>query len=120
LGKGDNLTVYNAFADLTKGDFDLQLEYFGSDNQHGVSTTTSSKGSAYSIQPAYKFNDKIEGVVRYTKVDSDGRGVNISDGIRSAPSGGTMNKMADGTPVSAISSAQRREVAARLHLRQIE
>jgi len=95
LGKGDNLTVYNAFADLTKGDFDLQLEYFGSDNQHGVSTTTSSKGSAYSIQPAYKFNDKIEGVVRYTKVDSDGRGVNISDGIRSAPSGGTMNKMAE-------------------------
>ena len=93
LGKGDNLTVYNAFADFTKGDFDLQFEYFGSNNQHGVSATRSAKGSAYSIQPAYKFSDKIEGVVRYTKVDSDGRGVNVSDGIRSAPSGGTMDKM---------------------------
>jgi hypothetical protein len=93
LGKGDNLTVYNAFADFTKGDFDLQFEYFGSDNQHGVSALKDSKSSAYSIQPAYKFTDKIEGVVRYTKVDSDGRGVQTSDGIRSAPSGGTMNKL---------------------------
>jgi hypothetical protein len=31
--------------------------------------------------------------VRYTKVESDGRGVQTSDGIRSAPSGGTMNKL---------------------------
>jgi hypothetical protein len=93
LGKGDNLTVYNAFADVTKGNFDLQLEYFGSDDQHGVSATQNSTGSAYSIQPAYKFTDTIEGVVRYSNVDSGHRGVNISDGIRSAPSGGTMDKM---------------------------
>jgi hypothetical protein len=93
LGAGDNLTVYNAFADFAKGDFDLQLEYFGSDNQHGVSAVKNSKSSAYSIQPAYKFSEKIEGVVRYTKVDSDGRGIQTSDGIRSAPSGGTMDKL---------------------------
>jgi phosphate-selective porin len=36
-----------------------------------------------------------EAVVRYTYVDSDGRGVNISDGTRSAPSGGTMDKMSE-------------------------
>ncbi len=95
LGVGDNLTVYNAFAEFTKGDFDLQLEYFGSDNQHGVSATKNSTSSAYSIQPAYKFTEKIEGVVRYTKVDSGGRGVQTSDGIRSAPSGGTMDKLTE-------------------------
>jgi hypothetical protein len=95
LGKGDNLTVYNAFADLTKGGFDLQLEYFGSDNQHGVSATQNAKSSAWSIQPAYKFGDKIEGVVRYTSVNSDHRGVNLSDGIRSAPGGGTMNNLSE-------------------------
>jgi hypothetical protein len=33
--------------------------------------------------------------VRYSSVDSDGRGVNISDGTRLAPSGGTMNKMSE-------------------------
>ena len=95
LGAGDNLTVYNAFADVTKGPFDLQLEYFGSDNQHGISATQSSKSSSYSIQPAIKVGDKMEYAVRYTYVDSDGRGVNLSDGIRSAPGGGTMNTMSE-------------------------
>lgn len=95
LGAGDNLTVYNAFADLTYGAFDLQLEYFSGENHHGVSATQDAKPSAYSIQPAFKVGDHWEYVVRYTSVDSDGRGVNISDGIRSAPSGGTMNTMTE-------------------------
>ena len=93
IGVGDNLTVYNAFADVTSGNFDLQLEYFGSSNQHGVSATKDSKSRAYSIQPSFKVGERFEYVLRYTYVDSDGRGVNISDGIRSAPSGGTMNNM---------------------------
>ena len=95
LGAGDNLTVYNAFADFAKGPFDLQFEYFGSNNKHGVSATKDSKSSAYSIQPSYKAGEFLEYVARYTQVDSDGRGVNLSDGIRSAPSGGTMNKMSE-------------------------
>ena len=93
LGTGDNLTVYNAFVDVTKGDFDMEAEYFTSNDQHGISATQSSKSSAYWVQPAYKWNEHLEYVVRYTHVDSDGRGVNISDGIRSAPGGGTMNNM---------------------------
>lgn len=94
LGAGDDLTVYNAFADFTSGNFDLQLEYFGSDNQHGVSATKNSKSSAYSIQPAYK-SGNLEYVVRYSHVDSDGRGINLSDGIRSAPGGGTMDNLSE-------------------------
>jgi hypothetical protein len=94
LGAGDNLTVYNAFADFLKGPFDLQLEYFGSSDTHGVSASQSSKSSAYSIQPAYTVGN-LEYVVRYTFVNSDHRGVNLSDGIRSAPGGGTMNKMSE-------------------------
>ena len=94
LGAGDDLTVYNAFADITSGGFNLQLEYFGSDNPHGVSATKNASSRAYSIQPAYKVG-KIEYVVRYSYLDSDGRGVALSDGIRSAPSGGTMNNMSE-------------------------
>ena len=37
----------------------------------------------------------LEGLVRYSYIDSDGRGVNISDGIRSAPGGGTMNTLSE-------------------------
>lgn len=93
LGAGDNLTVYNAFADFTNGPFDLQLEYFGSSNRHGVSATQNAKSSAYSVQPAYMVSKKVELVARYSYVNSDGRGVNLGDGIRSAPGGGTMNNM---------------------------
>lgn len=95
LGIGDDLTVYNAFAEVTKDAFDLQLEYFGSDNQHGISATQDSSSWGYSIQPSLKVGEKLEYTVRYTYVDSDGRGVNISDGIRSAPGGGTMNNMSE-------------------------
>lgn len=94
LGKGDNLTVYSAYGIVTCGGFDLEAEYWWGDNQHGVSATQSSKPTAYWIQPAYRVGE-WEAVVRYTYVDSDGRGVNISDGTRSAPSGGTMDKMSE-------------------------
>jgi len=94
IGVGDHLTVYNAFAEITKGPFDLQLEFFGSSNDHGVSTTKDSNSSAFSIQPAYQVGS-LEWVARYTQVNSDHRGVNLSDGIRSAPGGGTMNDLSE-------------------------
>jgi hypothetical protein len=94
LGKGDGLTVYNAFFDLTDGTLDVQGEYFGSDNHHGVSATQNSKGNGWSLQSSYLI-DKFEPVIRYSIVNSDHRGVALSDGIRSAPSGGTMDKMSE-------------------------
>lgn len=95
LGKGDNLSVYSIYGVLTAGAFDLEGEIFGSSNDHGVSATRNANASAYWIQPAYFFTKQLEGVIRYSYVDSDGRGVNISDGTRSAPSGGTMDKMSE-------------------------
>ncbi|MBI3885591.1 MAG: porin, partial [Opitutae bacterium] len=94
LGTGHDLTVYNAFAQFTGGPFDLQLEYFGSRNEQGVSATRNSSSSAFSIQPAYRVGD-LEYVVRFSSVDSDGRGLTTSDLIRSAPSGGTMDKLTE-------------------------
>ena len=94
VGFGDNLTVYNAFVDVTNGTLDAQAEYFGSDDQHGVSATQNSKSNAFSLQSSYLFGN-FEPVVRYSNVNSDHRGVSLSDGIRSAPSGGTMNKMSE-------------------------
>lgn len=93
VGTGLNLTVYNAFAEISNGPWDLQLEYFGSQNQQGVSATQDSSSSAWSIQPSYKLDEFWELTTRYSYVNSDGRGVQTSDGIRSAPSGGTMNNL---------------------------
>jgi hypothetical protein len=94
LGAGNNLTVYNLFAEINSGGWNLQGEYFWGDSDHGTAAGRSAKPTAYSIQPAYRVGD-WEGVVRYSYVDSDGRGVNLSDGTRSAPSGGTMDKMSE-------------------------
>lgn len=96
LGKGNNLTVYSVYGVVTSGPFDLEGEYWGGNNQNGAASgTASAKPTAFWIQPAYFVTDKLEAVIRYTSVDSDGRGVNISDGTRSSPSGGTMDKMSE-------------------------
>ena len=92
LGAGDNLTVYGVYTDVQAGGFNFRGEYLWADNQHGVSATRAAKPTGYYLQPTYRVGD-FEGVVRYSALDSDGRGVDLSDGVRSAPSGGTMNKL---------------------------
>jgi Phosphate-selective porin O and P len=93
-GQGNGITVYNTYGVVTYGGLDLEAEYWSAEDHHGVSATRDAKPTAYWIQPAYRVGD-LEAVVRYSSVDSDGRGVNISDGTRSAPSGGTMDKMSE-------------------------
>ena len=95
LGAGNDLTVYNAFAEYTNKQFNLQLEYFGSSNDQGASATQDSSSSAFSIQPAFKISDQVELLTRYSYVDSDGRGLNTGDLIRSSPSGGTMDTLSE-------------------------
>jgi Phosphate-selective porin O and P len=94
LGTGNDLTVYGIFADVNFGKVNLQAEWMGSKNDQGASALRDSEGYAYWIQPSYKMGD-FEAVVRYTYVDSDLRGVDLGDGIRSAPGGGTMDKMSE-------------------------
>ncbi len=92
LGKGDNLTVGGLYADVSKGPFSLSGEYYYSANEHGNATgTADANPSGWYLQPSYRIGDKIELVARYCHIDSDGRGVSLSDGIRSGPSGGAMN-----------------------------
>ncbi len=94
VGAGDDLTVYGAFLDVNIAALSFQAEWLGAKNDHGVSATTDAKPSGFWLQPAYRIGD-LEGLVRYTYVDSDHRGVDLADGIRSAPSGGAMNKMSE-------------------------
>ena len=90
-GSGRDLTVYNIFADVNVHDFELEGGLFWSDNPGGRVSGRDAKSWAYWIQPSYKFG-QFEAVVRYSAVDSGGRGVNLSDTTRSAPGGGTMDK----------------------------
>jgi hypothetical protein len=95
-GKGFGLDVYSVYGTLDVGKFALAAEYWGAQVEQGaVAANTNASPSGFWLMPSYKFTDKFEGVVRYSYLDSDGRGVNLSDGVRSSPSGGTMNKMSE-------------------------
>ena len=96
LGQGNNISEYGVFADVAAGDFNIQAEYLSAKDDHGVSATQDAKPTGYWVQPSYYVIPKVlEAVVRYSYIDSDHRGVAISDGIRSAPSGGTMDKLSE-------------------------
>lgn len=94
LGVGDDLAVWSAYADLRHRQFSLLGEYFGSDNERGASATRDSQSFGYWIMGSYRLG-ALEPVVRYGFVDSDGRGVQLGDGIRSAASGGTHDKLSE-------------------------
>ena len=51
-----------------------------------VESTTNMTPYGYFVQPAYMLTDTFEIVSRYEYINSDGRGVNLGDVIRSAPS----------------------------------
>ena len=97
VGVGNNIALYGGFADVTYGDFNLQGEYENAKDDNAVvvrGVTRAAKPDGFWIQPSYYVIPKVlEGVVRYSEVNSDDRGVALSDGIRGATSGGTMNKM---------------------------
>jgi Phosphate-selective porin O and P len=93
LGSGQNISLNGAFADVTVGGLNLEAEYEKAQDDSGIAVHHNADPDGYWIQGAYKFVPEWEGVVRYSYVNSDGRGVALSDGIRSAPSGGTMNTM---------------------------
>ena len=91
LGHGQNINLNGGFADLSVGGFRLVGEYETADVDSGVAVNKAANIWGYWIQPSYKFTPQWELVGQYSYVNSDGRGVALSDVIRSAPSGGTMN-----------------------------
>ncbi|MEO5959431.1 MAG: porin, partial [Opitutaceae bacterium] len=84
LGRGYDLSVYSAYADLYYDKFSLVGEAYWSKNDKGVSLTRDAEASGWWIQPSYRYS-QYEFVARYTEVDSDGRGVLPGDLVRSAP-----------------------------------
>lgn len=93
LGRGFDLSIYSVYADLTSGRFGLLTEYVTAKVERGASATRDASPWGVSIQPSLRLTRNLEAVVRYSYLDTDGRGVNLSDGVRSAPSGGVMNRL---------------------------
>jgi phosphate-selective porin len=95
LGSGFDLNVYSVYFDVNADRFGLMAEFLTADVEGGVSATRDATPWGFFVQPSLRISDTFEVVVRYAWLDSDGRGVTLSDAVRSAPSGGTMNKSAE-------------------------
>ena len=95
-GTGRNIVLSGVFGDVTIGNFNLMAEWEQAQDDRGASATQDAKPNGYWIQPSYKLTPKWEVVVNYSYVDSEWRGIALSDIIRSAPSGGTMNTASAG------------------------
>lgn len=91
IGTGQNISLDGLFADITSGPFQLISEYERAKDDAGVAVHHNANVWGYWIQPTYKITPQWEGVFQYSYVNSDGRGVALSDVVRSAPSGGTMD-----------------------------
>lgn len=94
LGTGNDLAVWSIYADVNHGPMSFVGEYFGSDNERGASATEDAKSNGYWLMASYRTGD-FEPVVRYSFTDSDGRGIQLGDGIRSAASGGTHDTLSE-------------------------
>ena len=84
--KGRDLTQGSIYADVTAGKFQIAGEYLFAKVEKGVSASSTKDASisGFWIQPAFKFNDRWELVGRYSRTDTDGRGIRVGDGVRSA------------------------------------
>jgi hypothetical protein len=91
-GTGRNIILNGVFADTTIGPLNLMGEWEEAQDDSGVSNGHNANVNGYWIQGSYKLTPQWEGVVNYSYLNSDGRGVALSDVVRSAPSGGTMDK----------------------------
>src|SRR5688572_7128798 len=91
LGRGFDLNVYSVYTDVTAGRFGLMAEYLTATVENGAADDADAIPKGIFVQPSLFLTDTIEAVVRYAWLDSDHRGVAMSDVIRSAPNGGTMN-----------------------------
>lgn len=91
FGRGFDLNLYSAYFDMQAGRFGLMAEYLTADIDRGVSATRDAKPAGFFVQPSFLITDTIELVARYQHLDTDGRGVNLGDVVRSAPAGPTMN-----------------------------
>lgn len=84
-GAGNDMQVFNAYIEYVSDKLSLTAELLTSNNEQGAGAGQDAKPFGIWFQPAYMITDRLEGVFRYSYTDSDGRGIKVSDGVRSAP-----------------------------------
>lgn len=85
-GKGKDLTIGSVYADYTAGRFSFLTEVIASGVQSGALDGSDAFVHGAYVQPSWYFTKHFEGVARAGYVESDGRGVRLSDIVPGSPS----------------------------------
>ena len=96
-GDVSKMTGFNPYVQLSFGQFGIQADYQMTTIDPVSNTVASSGGverkpNGYNVIANYKFNDNYEAVIRYSALDTDGRGQKSSDGFRDSPATSTYDK----------------------------
>ena len=83
--EGSDLTVWSTYAKFKSGKFKLAGEFLAADVEDGAGVGTDASPWGAWVQGSYFTSDVFELVGRYSYTNSDGRGIKVSDGVRSAP-----------------------------------
>lgn len=92
IGLGFDISIYSVHAGFDVGRLGLAAEYLIAKVEQGGFGARDATPSGFFVQPRLRLTDTLEAVVRYQRLDTDGRGVQLSDVIRSAPTGPTMDR----------------------------
>lgn len=79
---------FNPYAAIKWKKFEMPAEFILGSIQNGRPGNQEAMPWGVNITPSYKFTDQWEGVFRFSYLDTDGRGAQISDVERNAPSTG--------------------------------
>ena len=90
IGKGYDLSIHSLYLDVSYLRYTLMAEYLYANIDKGAGNLDASPYGWF-VQPTVYFNETIEFVFRYQRLDTDNRGVNLSDVVRSAPASANMN-----------------------------
>jgi hypothetical protein len=86
IGAGVNDATISGFNPYIKSQFDkliVQAEYIGTTNE-ARGSSVERKPEGFTALAAYKFTDQIEGVVRFSQLDTDGQGATFGGLYRDA------------------------------------
>jgi hypothetical protein len=97
VGKGFDLCIYSAVADINVGRLGLLSEFLTASVDRGAATPghPDAQPRGFFVQPSLRLTDSVEAIIRYSWLNSAHRGVNLSDVVRQAPGAAVMNKFSE-------------------------
>ncbi len=83
--EGSDISLFNLYANIGNGPWAFQGEYLQASVDDGIGAGRDASPWGVWVQGTYDITEQFQFAARYSYTDSDGRGIKVSDGVRSAP-----------------------------------